>query len=200
MPNIDRTKLRELDKAATPGPWIVGDGAPDSNYFYDVICQEGDRERVLLQFNQNFPDKIPTDRKLIVEARNSIIPLLDALEAAEQQQKCPACHGDGEAPDVYGTIKPCPHCDKGRLLAAKDRIHLLTFVNESLKADKEAAEQRVAELEAMMEPPSEEEQAEAFERAAAEEEDAMRDATYEAYLQGYQEAEREFGTSPFEGT
>ncbi|HEY3875203.1 MAG TPA: hypothetical protein VGM92_06980 [Candidatus Kapabacteria bacterium] len=52
--------------------------------------------------------------------------------------------------------------------------------------------ERVRELEEMMTPPSEEEQAEAFEQAIADEDDVYNAITNEAYQQGYETARSEF--------
>ncbi|MDE2020346.1 MAG: ead/Ea22-like family protein [Patescibacteria group bacterium] len=91
--NIDRTKLRELNKAATPGTWTLIHVQNVTTGKSDIAISDRDvpvgekPTRLICSITpvelQDEADWI--NAELIIEARNSIIPLLDALEAAEQR-------------------------------------------------------------------------------------------------------------------
>lgn len=79
---IDVKRLRELEKAATPGPWRVGSV---ETFHVFVPHPEGlvgpGGERVLLRFNEHYPHDADAD--LIVWLRNNCAALLDAAERVE---------------------------------------------------------------------------------------------------------------------
>lgn len=77
MSTIDR--LRELEAAATPGPWqwLDSGGDPDE----DDELQDGRGEMVASGFRDDILPEI-TDGRLCAEARNHLSALLDVAEAA----------------------------------------------------------------------------------------------------------------------
>ena len=83
-----RASLRRLDRLATKGPWVA------SNHLDRIITVETgeeslfDRSDVAQLIMDKASDRlrVESDAALIVAMRNNLIPLLDALEAAEAER------------------------------------------------------------------------------------------------------------------
>ena len=78
-PHTD-ARLRELEKAATPGPWRVGAIEPTA-----IVVGDAWRGQVLARLdltNQGSVGFTEADRTLIAESRNALPLLLDVADAA----------------------------------------------------------------------------------------------------------------------
>lgn len=82
-----RAELRKLREAATPGEWRAGSAWTDCVMVphHEGMAGPGG-ERVLLRMNANDPAwPHQSDAALIPAAVNALVPLLDALDAAEKR-------------------------------------------------------------------------------------------------------------------
>lgn len=104
-----RNELRRLSQAASPAPWR--------------FVPQSERDEIFRD-----PDRTPLDDAndiLTVESRNALIPLLDALDAADA--RIAALIRDAES--------ECPRCHalRAKLAAAEAEIERLRAENERLK-------------------------------------------------------------------
>lgn len=122
-----RNELRRLSQAASPAPWR--------------FVPQSERDEIFRD-----PDRTPLDDAndiLTVESRNALIPLLDALDAADAriaalirdaESECPRCHVSS---DTVRTEEGCIGCDlvalRAKLAAADREIERLRAENERLK-------------------------------------------------------------------
>lgn len=83
-----RAELRRLDRLATKGPWV------DSAHLERIITVETGEEELydrsdiaqLIMDKASDRLRVESDAALIVAMRSNLLPLLDALEAAEAER------------------------------------------------------------------------------------------------------------------
>lgn len=90
MDTTERARLRALCEAATPGPWVTGEGAAGRFMVStdDGVCCVGGVRRVVIEINDGcapwrFPDGPIPEAQLIAASRTAIPALLDDLDAAD---------------------------------------------------------------------------------------------------------------------
>lgn len=90
MDTTERARLRALCEAATPGPWVTGEGAAGRFMVStdDGVCCVGGVRRVVFEINDGcapwrFPDGPIPEAQLIAASRTAIPALLDDLDAAD---------------------------------------------------------------------------------------------------------------------
>lgn len=111
-------ELRELTRAATPGPWVdgAGDIFAEGVLGDDGMVRDGECE-VASCYSRNRH----ADEAFIVATRNALPALLDVAEAARENAYCHAPLTSGRGPEER-IVGPCGQCSGCRTLAALARL------------------------------------------------------------------------------
>ena len=125
-----RAELRRLDRLATKGPWVA------SNHLDRIITVETgeeslfDRSDVAQLIMDKASDRlrVESDAALIVAMRNNLIPLLDALEAAEAERDRLREESERLRADMRRLLKLSRERAHNSLLETGERIRAADYV------------------------------------------------------------------------